>query len=263
MNPSAILKQAVIDLGLAGRSVCIHSSMSAFGDKAYSPDLIIDTFLSADCTIMCPTFTYGFTCRPPEALRPRQNGCDYGNLDEWDELLDVHYSQRGNTLSKAGMGMFPASILERTGRLRGAHPINSFTAIGPKAEQLIAPQSWIDVYAPFRALAEENGAVLLIGVDLTKMTLIHAAEVMAGRKPFIRWAKNASDNVQVAVTGGGCSGGFGKLEGTLSPLRQETRVGGVHLGYLSGGRDDGCGQGRYPEGRSDHSLLQPYLRTMS
>ena len=42
--------------------------------------------------------------------------------------------------------------------------------------------------APVGALAEENGTVLLIGVNHTVNTSIHFAEKLAGRRQFIRWA---------------------------------------------------------------------------
>jgi aminoglycoside 3-N-acetyltransferase len=45
-----------------------------------------------------------------------------------------------------------------------------------------------DPLAPVGALAEENGTVLLIGVNHTVNTSIHYAEKIAGRKQFIRWA---------------------------------------------------------------------------
>jgi aminoglycoside 3-N-acetyltransferase len=47
-----------------------------------------------------------------------------------------------------------------------------------------------DVFGPLRALRERDGWVVLAGVGLTSMTLLHVAEIEAGRKPFIRWSEH-------------------------------------------------------------------------
>ena len=62
----------------------------------------------------------------------------------------------------------------------------------PSASWLIGAETDADVFGPLRALVKENGAVVLMGVGLTRMTLLHLAEVEAGRRPFIRWAAVAT-----------------------------------------------------------------------
>ena len=109
-------------------------------------------------------------------------------------------------------------------RVRGDHPRDSFTAVGPRAQELISGQTPEDVYAPLRALADAGGAVLLMGVGLDKMTLLHLAEQQAGRRLFRRWA-NGADGQPVEVTEGGCSGGFMNLKPVLSPLMTTITVG--------------------------------------
>ena len=74
------------------------------------------------------------------------------------------------------MGTVPASVLAQPGRVRGPHPLCSFTALGAQAQDLIGGQTLTDVFAPLRALADAGGWVLLMGVSLHSMTLIHAAE---------------------------------------------------------------------------------------
>jgi aminoglycoside 3-N-acetyltransferase len=76
---------------------------------------------------------------------------------------------------------------------------------------MISGQSPLDVYAPLDALARSNGAVLLAGVGIEKMTLLHWAEKASGRTLFRRWANDAHGQ-PVAVEVGGCSGGFSKVE---------------------------------------------------
>lgn len=81
-----------------------------------------------------------------------------------------------------------------------------------------------DVYGPLRALAEADGAVALMGVGLTRMTLLHVAEVASGRRPFIRWTRGAG-GVAVRVRAGECSEGFESLAETLAPIETRRLVG--------------------------------------
>jgi aminoglycoside 3-N-acetyltransferase len=127
-------------------------------------------------------------------------------------------------MDAAEMGAIPAALLERSGRVRGDHPIDSFSAVGPLAEELIATQSPMNVYGPLRAIAERDGCVVLMGVDLTRMTLIHTAEQESGRELFHRWALDR-DGAPVEALVGGCSEGFHRLEPAIGHLARETTVG--------------------------------------
>ena len=122
------------------------------------------------------------------------------------------------------MGVIPAAVLDHPDHVRGDHPLCSFTAVGPHAKTLVAGQTWTDVYAPLRALVRLDGAVLMVGVDLTAMTLLHLAEADAGRAPFQRWARAADGKVR-AVPVGGCSDGFNALQPAIDHLRATTKVG--------------------------------------
>ena len=113
------------------------------------------------------------------------------------------------------MGALPAAVLTLPGRCRGDHALNSFAAVGPLARRLISKQRPLDVHGPLKELAEADGFVVLMGVGPDKMTLIHLAEAMAGRRPFRRWA-NGPDGRPMMHETGGCSEGFGNLEPILS-----------------------------------------------
>jgi aminoglycoside 3-N-acetyltransferase len=93
------------------------------------------------------------------------------------------------------MGAIPAAVVTREGRARGVHPLNSFSALGPRADELIRDQTAIDVYAPFEHLREMGGSVVMMGVGLDSMTLLHYAEQLAGRALFIRWAVGPAGEV--------------------------------------------------------------------
>jgi aminoglycoside 3-N-acetyltransferase len=128
-------------------------------------------------------------------------------------------------IDKDDMGAVPAAIVTMPGRVRGNHPLDSFTAVGPRANELISEQGPLNVYAPLQALAKADGSVVLIGVGLDKMTLLHLAEQKAGRNLFIRWA-NGRDRQPMVVEAGGCSDGFVNFESILSPLMKQAEIGG-------------------------------------
>jgi aminoglycoside 3-N-acetyltransferase len=122
------------------------------------------------------------------------------------------------------MGAIAASVVNYPGRVRGNHPLNSFSAVGPLAAKLIAGQAPLAVYAPLAALVEASGYVLLMGVKIDNMTLLHLAEQEAGRVLFRRWANDSAGHPQM-VEVGGCSDGFEHLAAVLQPWQRQTVVG--------------------------------------
>ncbi len=225
---AADLRAGVRRLGLSGQPVCLHASLRSFGWVEGGADAVIKSFLVENCTVMVPSFsasyrTPGFSVPPPQHLRPKRNGIDYQDLG-----ASVAGSGRVYTLAtdeiEPGLGAIPAAVVHRAGRVRGAHALNSFTAIGPLAHRLIDGQRCGHVYAPLEQLGELGGSIVLIGVGLTSLTLLHLAESMAGRRRFVRWA-NATDGQPAAWDVGGCSDGFDRFEPVLAPLAQEVLVG--------------------------------------
>jgi aminoglycoside 3-N-acetyltransferase len=122
------------------------------------------------------------------------------------------------------MGAIPVYVLHKAGRMRGDHPLDSFTAIGPLASQLVEGQSAEDVYAPVRVLEQLGGYVVMMGVGLNRLTALHHAERLVGRPLFRLWAKGA-DGQLVQARLGGCSEGFVNFDPVLSPIERQIRVG--------------------------------------
>jgi len=113
----------------------------------------------------------------PVEKRILRNGCVYPYEPEHVEAFD-----RDSVMISSDMGKIPARILDRKERIRGIHPMNSFTAIGPLAEKLIEKQTHLDVYGPLKMMYETAVSYVgLIGVDLISATAIHYAEEKAGR----------------------------------------------------------------------------------
>jgi aminoglycoside 3-N-acetyltransferase len=216
------LRRAIRNLGLSGLPVCAHSSLSSFGHLDGGADDVIDAFLDEGCTLLVPAFSSAFLVAPPEGMRPARNGWDYeGPRPQGD---DSRIYARETTEISPGLGIVPRTLVRRPRRERGYHPLNSFAAVGPDAAELVGSQRPLDVYAPLRLLSDRGGFVLLVGVGLTRMTLLHLAEAQAGRELFRRWARGPNGEVIDAQTGS-CSNGFDALEPVLRPLARETYVG--------------------------------------
>jgi aminoglycoside 3-N-acetyltransferase len=208
-------------LGLSGRPVCVHSSLRSFGHVTGAADAVVDAFLTEGCTLLVPSFSFRFLVLPPEGLRPRRNAWDY---DEPPPLAKAERYTPATIELDGHMGAVPRSVVTRPGRARGAHPLCSFTALGPAAAELVGGQTPQDVYAPLRSLVEHEGLVVLLGVGLTSLTLLHHAEQLAGRTLFRRWALRPDGERQM-VPVGGCSNGFDAFAPVLAPLLRHTSVG--------------------------------------
>lgn len=218
------IRSAIDAFSLENTEICIHSSMKSFGDEIEGGiNGLVDTFLSKNCTIMTPTFSYEYMQNPTEKYMPKRNGINYSNA--FNPLCDRSkiFHPDSKSISVDVMGLFPMCVLDNPNSIRGNHPINSFTAIGKYAQRLTMTQTPQAVYAPFQQLIDDDGYILLMGVGLDRATIIHYAEQLAGRTLFIRWANDQDGNV-IPIPGGGCSSGFINFEPLLKK-RKQVRVG--------------------------------------
>lgn len=217
------IRRAVRALGVAELPLCLHGSLRSFGHVGGGAQAVVRSLLEEGCTLLVPTFSSAFGVAPPPRLRFERNGWDYASEPARGHDSGRVYTPEAPDVDR-DMGAIPAAVLGWPGRVRGRHPLDSFTAVGPRASELVAGQSGRDVYAPLEALARAGGFVLLMGVGLERMTLLHLAEKAAGRALFRRWA-NGPGGEAVDVEVGGCSEGFGKLEPCLRPLMRTVFVG--------------------------------------
>jgi aminoglycoside N3'-acetyltransferase len=225
----ADLDAAIRDLALGGRAVCVHSSLRSFGKLQGGADTFIDAFLDAGSTLLVPSHSWGFATNHKPGMRPARNGWDYA-MNVAPPAFRGVFSVDSNAIDRS-MGAIPRAVLARPERRRGNHPLASFAAIGPLAPALIDGQHGDAVHAPLRALAERDGAVVMVGVALTRMTLLHWAEQVAGRAQFRRWALDA-DGATLMVESGGCSEGFDRLSAVLAPVERNLRVGPSEWRYF-------------------------------
>ena len=222
------IAQAAERLGVAGRAMCVHASLRSFPRLTRGPATLIDGLLSTGATVMIATMAgEAFAIPAPPDDRPARNAIDYRAMDRqaaatpWPGLADTFDPTRVEVDS--GLGATSAHVAARPDRIRSPRT-GEFSALGPLASELISAEDDDDVFGPLRALRERDGWVLLAGVGLTSMTLLHLAEIEAGRKAFIRWGR-APDGSPMRIRVGECSMGFERLAPALAGPERRTIVG--------------------------------------
>lgn len=220
------LAEAAGELAPPDRPLMVHASLRSFAAPiAGGADTLLDVLLARGRTVMVPAFTEPqFGLAAPATLRPARNGIDYTALPAAPRPENAAYAADCGLINP-GLGVLPAALISRPGAVRGEHPLNSFAALGPLADELIAAQSPADVYGPIRELAARDGLILLIGVRLNRMTALHLAEQQSGRRLFLRWARGADGQLSMFEVGS-CSEGFPRLEPALHPYARTAVVGG-------------------------------------
>ena len=202
---------AVIQMDLVGQPLCVHASLRSFGHVQNGAQTIVEGLLQQGCTVMVPTHSYSTYSMPS----PGEQGVD--------PSIPV-YIPESNAIDAGSMGAIPVHVLQKAGRVRGNHPLDSFTAIGPLASQLVEGQSYDDVYAPVLMLGQLGGYIVMMGVGMNRLTALHHAERLAGRPLFTMWAKGA-DGKPAQARLGGCSEGFVNFDPIFAPIERQILVG--------------------------------------
>lgn len=205
------IRAAITQMNLSGKPLCVHASLRSFGHVQGGAQTVVEGLLQQGCTVMVPTHSYSTYHIPPP---------ENGPVD----LAVPAYTPDSNAIDAQNMGAIPVCVLHMAGRVRGNHPLDSFTAIGPLASQLVEGQSAEDVYAPVRTLGQLGGYIVMMGVGLNRLTALHHAERLAGRPLFRLWAKGA-DGQPVHARLGGCSEGFVNFDPIFAPIERQIRVG--------------------------------------
>lgn len=202
---------AVIHMDLAGQPLCVHASLRSFGHVQDGAQTVVEGLLQLGCTVMVPTHSYSAYHIPAP---------ENGTVDPSAPV----YTPESTETDAQNMGAIPVHVLHEPGRVRGNHPLDSYTAVGPLAAQLVEGQSAEDVYAPVRVLGQLDGYFVMMGVGLNRLTALHHAERLAGRPLFRLWAKGP-DGQPIQARLGGCSEGFVNFDPILAPIERQVRVG--------------------------------------
>jgi aminoglycoside 3-N-acetyltransferase len=233
------LKTALDSLGLRDAPVIAHASLRSFGEVEGGAPMVVQAFVDSFGAVVMPTHTYKAMIVPQAG--PDNNAMDYGKPDPFNaepEFFTPHMP------ADILMGAIPEALRQRPGAKRSRHPILSFA--GFNADAILTTQTIKEPLAPIQALAEENGWVVLAGVDHTVNTSMHLAEKLAGRRQFIRWAlvrdmltrpvplklagrnfASTSVNERVIECPGfpGCSAGFQAISKDIQPFTKRVTAG--------------------------------------
>ena len=175
------LKTGLSKLGLTNHLVIAHASLKAFGNIEGGAEAMLNALLDSVRGVIMPSFTYKTMLNPQ--IGPPKNGMTYGSEPNLNKMAEVFYPDMP---SDKMMGVLPEVLRKHPKAKRSSHPIQSFAGI--RADAILNTQNFYAPLAPIGALADQDGWVLLLGVDQTVNTSIHYAEKLAGRLQFIRWA---------------------------------------------------------------------------
>ena len=226
---SSDLKTGLAKLGLAKHLVIAHASLKAFGHIEGGAETMLAALLDSVRGIIMPTFTYKSMLNPE--VGPPRNGITYGSETDLNKLAEAFHPDMP---ADKMMGVLPEFLRKHPKAKRSSHPIQSFAGI--RADAVINSQRIYDPLSPIGMLAEQDGWVLLLGVDHTVNTSIHYAEKLAGRLQFIRWAL-LQDRVVECSGFPGDSDGFNVIAPALDKYTRRVEIGdalvqAVHLKSL-------------------------------
>ena len=226
---SSDLKTGLAKLGLTKHLVIAHASLKAFGHIEGGAETMLAVLLDSVRGIIMPTFTYKSMLNPE--VGPPRNGITYGSETDLNKLAEAFHPDMP---ADKMMGVLPEFLRKHPKAKRSSHPIQSFAGI--RADAVINSQRIYDPLSPIGMLAEQDGWVLLLGVDHTVNTSIHYAEKLAGRLQFIRWAL-LQDRVVECSGFPGDSDGFNVIAPALEKYTRRVEIGdalvqAVHLKSL-------------------------------
>ncbi|HSB67533.1 MAG TPA: AAC(3) family N-acetyltransferase [Anaerolineales bacterium] len=197
--------------------VIVHASLSAFGEVNGGVESVLGALLSSFETIVMPVFTYK-TMIIPE-IGPPDNAIVYGSGKDSNCMAEIFHP---NLPADKMMGVLSETFRTHPDVQRSTHPILSFA--GMNAQAILDSQTTHDPLWPIQTLVDQEGWVLLMGVDQTVNTSIHFGEKLAGRKQFIRWALTPKGIISCWGFPG-CSQGFEAIAPRLDEVRSMVKVG--------------------------------------
>jgi aminoglycoside 3-N-acetyltransferase len=205
-----------LDLDRA-RPVIAHGSLSSFGEVNGGADTVLGALLSISNSVIMPTFTFK-TMLIPE-VGPENNAMQYGSGKDLNRMAEFFTPDMP---VDPLMGAIPEALRLHPKAHRSTHPILSFGGIN--ADQELEKQTLSEPLAPIHTLRENEGWVILLGVDHSVNTSIHYGERLAGRKQFVRWALTP-DGVKECPGFPGCSNGFNAITPSLDQVIRRVQVG--------------------------------------
>ncbi|TCO34554.1 aminoglycoside 3-N-acetyltransferase [Kribbella steppae] len=227
MVSAAEIADGLRQLGLdRSSSVIVHSSLKSFGYVDGGAEAVCDALTDTCGTVLAPAGTWDFTGigPPPGTARPHNAYDPAPTWEAFDEELTRATAFSPDLPIDRELGRIPETLRLTRTPARTAHPLFSYIAVGPAADQLLAAQRPDWPLGPIEELGGLNGDVLLLGVDHTTNTTIHLAEQLLGRSRFYRYAKTADRVWSEFPNIPGDSHEFDTIEPTLRSATRETTI---------------------------------------
>ncbi|MDZ4159213.1 MAG: AAC(3) family N-acetyltransferase [Anaerolineaceae bacterium] len=197
--------------------VIAHASLSSLGELRGGAETVLGALLTTIDALMLPTFTYK-TMIIPE-VGPEDNAIRYSSGRDANCMAEIFHKDMPADKS---LGVVAETLRRHPHAYRSSHPILSFA--GVNVGSALEAQTRQEPLAPVRRLFEDDGVVLLLGVDHTVNTAIHYAELLAGQKQFVRWALTRAGVVECPAFPG-CSNSFEQAAPWLEGITRRTQIG--------------------------------------
>jgi aminoglycoside 3-N-acetyltransferase len=197
--------------------VIAHASLLSFGEVNGGAQTILGALLAVFNTLIMPVFTYK-TMITPE-VGPPDNAVPYGSEKKANRMAEIF---RRDMPADMTMGNVAESLRSYSKAFRSIHPILSFA--GMNAKKILGSQTINNPLLPIQKLIDNDGWVLIMGVDQTVNTSIHYGEQLAGRKQFVRWALSPK-GVIACPRFPGCPDGFNQITPYLDDVTRKVVVG--------------------------------------
>jgi aminoglycoside 3-N-acetyltransferase len=147
--------QGLRELGIkSGSDILVHSSLASLGIVEGGTDSVIDALLEvigSAGTLLMPAFGIS---------QPF-------NIEK----------------TPTGLGIIPETFRRRLGVVRSRNPLSSVVALGRRAEEYVRGHEEADCPftqgTPYLRLAQNDGYILLLGVDQDRNTTLHTVEALA------------------------------------------------------------------------------------
>lgn len=210
-------KRALDEVGFTGKNrVLVHVNTEFIQLLQGGNETLLAALLDGSEYVITPAFTPQTMIIP--RVGPENNAITYSRNDQVNEQAEFFHRDLPANIQHHPFGEF---MRHHTRATRSAHPIFSFCGID--AGWLQEDHDIDDPYTPISRLADDDGDILLLGVDHSANFSLHMAAHLSGRRMFTRWALTAEGAVTCELFPG-CSHAFPEIEPHLHGIARYCEV---------------------------------------